>query len=170
MITLHHPDLQPGTTFTTSGRMVLDPHLASAQVSEEINGAFTLHLSWPLGALGMVAEGDIVAAPIPGIARQGFRITTLEATSDQLMTATCTHITSDLGSNVIVDKAAVNRTASEALAYLLAPIPAVGLKGIWWAVPIGWVLADLAGLVLWRRGESGGEAGPHAKCQSAERL
>ena len=57
-----------------------------------------------------------------------------------------------------------------ALAYLLAPIPAVGLKGIWWAVPIGWVLADLAGLVLWRRGESGGEAGPHAKCQSAERL
>ena len=87
MITLHHPDLQPGTTFTTSGRMVLDPHLASAQVSEEINGAFTLHLSWPLGALGMVAEGDIVAAPIPGIARQGFRITTLEATSDQLMTS-----------------------------------------------------------------------------------
>ena len=49
---------------------------------------------------------------------------------------------------------------------LLAPITAVGLKGIWWAVPIGWVLADLAGLVLWRRGESGGEAGPHAKCQS----
>lgn len=124
MITLHHPDLQPGTTFTTSGRMVLDPHLASAQVSEEINGAFTLHLSWPLGALGMVAEGDIVAAPIPGIARQGFRITTLEATSDQLMTATCTHITSDLGSNVIVDKAAVNRTASEALAYLLASLSA----------------------------------------------
>jgi len=27
----------------------------------------------------------------------------------------------------------------------------VGLKGIWWAVPIGWVLADLAGLVLYRR-------------------
>ena len=38
-----------------------------------------------------------------------------------------------------------------AMAYLLAPIPAVGLKGIWWAVPIGWVLADLAGLVLYRR-------------------
>ena len=31
------------------------------------------------------------------------------------------------------------------------PLPAVGLKGIWWAVPIGWVLADLAGLVLYRR-------------------
>ena len=38
-----------------------------------------------------------------------------------------------------------------ALAYLLAPIPAVGLKGIWWAVPIGWALADLAGRVLYRR-------------------
>lgn len=124
MITLHDSSLQQGTTFTTSGRMVLDPHLASAQVSEEINGAFTLTLAWPLGELGMVAEGDIVAAPVPGMGRQGFRITTLEATSDQLMTATCTHITSDLASNVIVDRAAVNRTASEALAYLLSSLSA----------------------------------------------
>ena len=38
-----------------------------------------------------------------------------------------------------------------ALAYLLAPIPAIGLKGIWWAVPIGWGLADLTGLVFYRR-------------------
>ena len=38
-----------------------------------------------------------------------------------------------------------------ALAYLLSPIPAIGLKGIWWAVPIGWVLADLAGLAFYRR-------------------
>ena len=37
------------------------------------------------------------------------------------------------------------------LAYLLAPIPAVGLRGIWWAVPIGWALADLAGLIFYRR-------------------
>ncbi|WP_235954005.1 phage tail spike protein [Actinomyces faecalis] len=124
MITLHDPSLQQGDTFTTSSRMVLDPHLASAKVSEEINGAFTLSLSWPLGELGMVAEGDIVAAPVPGMARQGFRITTLEATSDQLMTATCTHITGDLSTNVIVDKAAVNRTATEALAYLLASLSA----------------------------------------------
>lgn len=38
-----------------------------------------------------------------------------------------------------------------ALAYLLAPIPAIGLKGIWWAVPIGWGLADLTGLVFYRK-------------------
>ena len=38
-----------------------------------------------------------------------------------------------------------------ALAYLLSPIPAIGLRGIWWAVPIGWGLADLAGLFFWRR-------------------
>ena len=38
-----------------------------------------------------------------------------------------------------------------ALAYLLSPIPAIGLKGIWWAVPIGWILADLAGLFFYRR-------------------
>ena len=35
-----------------------------------------------------------------------------------------------------------------ALAYALAPIPRIGLLGIWWAIPIGWLLADLAGF-LW---------------------
>ena len=34
-----------------------------------------------------------------------------------------------------------------ALAYLLAPIPAIGVVGIWWSVPIGWFLADLVGLL-----------------------
>lgn len=38
------------------------------------------------------------------------------------------------------------------LAYVLSAIPAVGVAGIWWSVPIGWVLADLAGLLyyFWR--------------------
>ena len=35
-----------------------------------------------------------------------------------------------------------------ALAYALAPIPRIGLLGIWWAIPIGWLLADLTGF-LW---------------------
>lgn len=35
-----------------------------------------------------------------------------------------------------------------ALAYLFAPI--VGLPGIWWAIPIGWVLADTIGLLYYR--------------------
>lgn len=37
-----------------------------------------------------------------------------------------------------------------ALAYLAAPV--VGVTGIWWAVPIGWILADLAGagFYLWK--------------------
>ena len=37
-----------------------------------------------------------------------------------------------------------------ALAYLLSAIPAVGVVGIWWAVPIGWVLADAFGVVYYR--------------------
>ncbi len=37
------------------------------------------------------------------------------------------------------------------LAYLLAGIPAVGLQGVWLAIPIGWVLADAVGLFFWRR-------------------
>ena len=37
-----------------------------------------------------------------------------------------------------------------ALAYLLSAIPAVGVTGIWWAVPIGWALADLAGSLYYK--------------------
>lgn len=37
------------------------------------------------------------------------------------------------------------------LAYVLSGIPAVGVSGIWAAVPIGWFLADAAGLVYYRR-------------------
>lgn len=37
------------------------------------------------------------------------------------------------------------------LAYLLAAIPAIGLVGIWWAIPIGWILADIIGFVYYRR-------------------
>ena len=36
-----------------------------------------------------------------------------------------------------------------ALAYLLSAIPAVGVVGIWWAVPIGWALADATGLLYY---------------------
>lgn len=34
-----------------------------------------------------------------------------------------------------------------ALAYALAALPGVGLVGVWWAVPIGWALADGFGLI-----------------------
>ena len=33
-----------------------------------------------------------------------------------------------------------------ALAYTLSAVPAIGMPGIWWAVPIGWALADLFGI------------------------
>lgn len=37
------------------------------------------------------------------------------------------------------------------LAYVLSAIPAIGVTGIWLSVPIGWALADLTGLLYWRR-------------------
>lgn len=37
-----------------------------------------------------------------------------------------------------------------ALAYLLSAVPAIGVAGIWWAVPIGWALADMTGLVYYK--------------------
>lgn len=33
-----------------------------------------------------------------------------------------------------------------ALAYALAAIPAIGVHGIWWSIPIGWALADIVGV------------------------
>lgn len=37
-----------------------------------------------------------------------------------------------------------------ALAYVLAAVPGIGVLGIWWAIPIGWALADVTGFVLMR--------------------
>ena len=37
-----------------------------------------------------------------------------------------------------------------ALAYILSVIPAIGVVGIWWSVPIGWALADLTGLLYYK--------------------
>lgn len=36
------------------------------------------------------------------------------------------------------------------LAYTLSAIPALGVTGIWWSVPIGWFLADMAGVAYYR--------------------
>ena len=38
-----------------------------------------------------------------------------------------------------------------ALAYALSAIPAIGVVGIWWSIPIGWFLADIVGLWYYRR-------------------
>ena len=35
------------------------------------------------------------------------------------------------------------------LAYGLSAIPAIGVVGIWWSVPIGWFLADAVGFVYY---------------------
>lgn len=37
------------------------------------------------------------------------------------------------------------------LAYALSAIPSVGVLGIWWAVPIGWGLADVTGFLYYKR-------------------
>lgn len=38
-----------------------------------------------------------------------------------------------------------------ALAYLLAPMPQFGVNAIWWAIPVGWILADLTGFAYYLR-------------------
>ena len=37
------------------------------------------------------------------------------------------------------------------LAYALAAIPSIGVTGVWWAIPTGWILADLTGLLYYRK-------------------
>ncbi|MEW6960319.1 phage tail spike protein [Trueperella pyogenes] len=124
MITTHNPTLTTGQAFTGSGRQVLDPHLATAEITEELNGAYTLEISWPHNPAVMLEVGDIVAAPVPDGTRQGFRVATLTMDGEQMWHAACHHITFDLATNVIVDAAAVNMTGSQALAHLLSRLAA----------------------------------------------
>lgn len=50
-----------------------------------------------------------------------------------------------------------------ALSYGLARIPAIGVVGIWWSIPIGWALADFVGLALFAaRKEKWLRAGPES--------
>ena len=35
------------------------------------------------------------------------------------------------------------------LAYVLSAVPAIGVQGIWWSVPIGWFLADVTGIAYY---------------------
>ena len=35
------------------------------------------------------------------------------------------------------------------LAYILSAIPSIGVVSIWWAIPIGWFLADAVGLIYY---------------------
>ncbi len=37
------------------------------------------------------------------------------------------------------------------LAYVLSAVPAIGVVGIWMAIPIGWFLADAVGIIFWRK-------------------
>ncbi len=37
------------------------------------------------------------------------------------------------------------------LAYVLSAVPSVGVTGIWMSVPVGWMLADAAGLIYMKR-------------------
>ena len=40
----------------------------------------------------------------------------------------------------------ISRGLRVALAYALSAIPGLGVVGIWWSVPIGWILADIFGI------------------------
>lgn len=37
------------------------------------------------------------------------------------------------------------------LSYLLAPNTSLGVTAIWWSIPIGWILADMAGILCYRK-------------------
>src|SRR5690606_25140559 len=39
------------------------------------------------------------------------------------------------------------------MAYFLSSISFIGAKGIWWSIPIGWILADIVGFIVYRKGK-----------------
>ena len=39
------------------------------------------------------------------------------------------------------------------MAFSLSAIPFIAEKGIWWSIPIGWILADIVGLIVYKKGK-----------------
>lgn len=119
MLTVHAPT---ATTFTATGRGVLDPEVIEAKVREELGGAYQLTLTYPAdGPLAslLVVEA-IIAAPVPGFsARQGFRIREVTTSLDGLLEVSAFHVFYDLAGNFIADTYVVGKTPKAALDQLL---------------------------------------------------
>lgn len=37
------------------------------------------------------------------------------------------------------------------ISYLFAPNTSMGVNAIWWSIPIGWLLADMIGLLFYKK-------------------
>ncbi|CAB0561900.1 peptidase [Corynebacterium diphtheriae] len=119
MLTVHAPT---ATTFTATGKGVLDPELIDARVVEELGGVYQLTITYPAdGPLASkLAVDAIIAAPVPGTTiRQGFRIHEVTTTLDGLLEVTAFHLFYDLAGNFIADTFVVNKTPKAALDQLL---------------------------------------------------
>lgn len=111
------------TMFTGTGIAVLDTDTVEAVVSEELNGEFVLHLTYPTTAPAAqhLTVGNILGCSVPGRdTPQGFRIHTTTTTLDGLIQIVALHLSYDLAASVIADTNVVNKNAHEALAQILS--------------------------------------------------
>ncbi|MDD7465529.1 MAG: phage tail protein [Actinomycetaceae bacterium] len=119
MITLHDAS---ATRFDATGIGVLDGQIIAPVVAEELNASFSLSFDYP--AWGEYAEqlmvGQIVACPVPwSDQKQGFRITAIDTSIEQVLHIEAVHVFFDLAHNLIADTFVVNKTPSQALTQLL---------------------------------------------------
>ncbi|MCU5141344.1 phage tail protein [Bacillus cereus] len=100
MITLYKPN---ETDFTHNGIGVLDKHIYSATVEEELNGLFVFNFNYPLFApYGTKIDGmNIIKVPTPD-GDQLFRVVTPKVSMGEIK-AVCYHIFYDLTENLIED-------------------------------------------------------------------
>ncbi|MBJ8025662.1 phage tail spike protein [Bacillus cereus] len=100
MVTLYKPN---ETDFTHNGIGVLDKHIYSATVEEELNGLFVFNFNYPLFApYGTNIDGmSIIKVPTPD-GDQLFRVVTPKVSMGEIK-AVCYHIFYDLTENLIED-------------------------------------------------------------------
>ncbi|HDR7703116.1 TPA: phage tail protein [Bacillus thuringiensis] len=100
MVTLYKPN---ETDFTHNGIGVLDKHIYSATVEEELNGLFVFNFNYPLFApYGTKIDGmNIIKVPTPD-GDQLFRVVTPKVSMGEIK-AVCYHIFYDLTENLIED-------------------------------------------------------------------
>ncbi len=119
MITIHTPEARD---FTYSGLATLDASIINPVVAEDLNGAFTFEFDYPADApnADLLVVENIVATPVPGMtARQGFRVSEIQAQTDSMLHVVCLHVFYDLATNLVADTFIVNKTPGQALIQLL---------------------------------------------------
>jgi len=110
------------TDFLHNGLYILDGHIISPVVTEELNGLYMLEFDYPIGVsyAKEILPERIVKCPVPDMAAQLFRIAYIQKSLPGLIHVTAYHIFYDLVDNLVEDTFVVNKNGQQAITQILS--------------------------------------------------